>query len=562
MDVITDSDVTDIVILGAVQLLKSEILLNAFGYFMHLDPCPMIMVQPDEKNAEDFSKDRIASMIEVTPVLQERVLQRRGGKSTKKSTTLNIGFKGGYLSIASGRVEASLSSKPARVILFDETDKYPITADKGGDPIDLGEKRTTTFWNAKRLKVSSPGELETSRIIAEYKKSDQREYYVPCPHCGTCQIFKWGGKDVKYGMKWENNDPNTTHYVCEGCFAKLTEADKLAMIPEGQWLTHAPFNGVAGFKISALYSPWFSWAKLVDEYLKGKDDPQKLKVFITTRLAEGWEDRGETMSDGALMARREKYSAQVPKGAFVLTCSVDVQKDRLEALVQGWGKREECWNIEHAIFYGSPDESEVWEELESYLNRQFEHEAGIQLPLSITLIDSGYSAQNVYKFVERLGNPRIRATKGQFGWGQPILKAPSRGQSGKDRRKVDLHIIGVDEAKDTVMQRLKKRPPGPYSYHFPEADWCNDEFFAQLTAEKIVITKNNRGFKTRVWVPKRDRNEIFDMTVGCFAATRLLPPDWEDWDKRILAYSPDANKENYQEPRRPTRRRVRARGIR
>jgi phage terminase large subunit GpA-like protein len=568
MDVITDPDVQDIVICGAIQLLKSEVELNAFGYFMHLDPCPIIMVQPDEKNADDFSKDRVASMIEATSELQERVFKRQGGRSTKKSTKHNIGFKGGYLAIASANVEASLSSKPARVILFDEVDKYPAYTNKGKDPIDLGKGRTSNFWNRKRIYVSSPGRKESSRVIPLYERSDKREYYVPCPHCGTLQTLKWGGKDLPYGIKWANNDHTTAHYVCEGCGKWLSEADKDGMVKAGQWLAHAPFAGIAGFRISSLYSPWFSWQELVREYLESKDDPSKLQVFVNTRLAEGWEDRGESVSDDMLMARREKYPAPVPMRAFVLTCFVDVQGDRLEALVQAWGKREECWNVEHAVFYGNPDEQEVWEHLESYRYRQFEHESGIKLPLTAMGIDSGYKSQKVYEFVRRM-DARVFATKGVDGWGQPIMKSPSRAQGGKERRKVSVHLIGVDEAKDTVMQRLKKKPPGPYSYHFPDTDWCDDEFFKQLTAEKIVYERNKKGYWSRVWKNKRDRNEIFDMAVGCFALTKRLPPDWEAWEERIIPKHLVEQKPGHQvptptsgpAPSAPPERRVRSKGL-
>jgi phage terminase large subunit GpA-like protein len=565
MDVITHPDVQKIVIVGPSQLLKSEILLNAYGYFMHLDPCPMMMVQPDTKNAEEFSNDRIASMIEATPVLRERVYKRRGGQSDKKSSKHNIGFPGGYLAVASANVPASLASKPIRILGLDETDRYALSSGDEGDPIEIATRRTTTFWNAKVLSVSSPGLLDESLILADYSQSDQREYYIPCPLCGEMQTFQMGDKDTDYGLKWEANDPSTVYYLCVGCRRGIFEADKKEAIRRGQWLAHAPFNGVAGFKINALYSPWFSWEKLIQEFIRVKDDPKKLQVFVNTRLAEGWEERGESVSDDSLMARREIYPAQVPRQAFVLTCFVDVQKDRLEALVQGWGKGEENWTIEHAVFWGDPDEDEPWNELESYLGRQFMHESGIRLPLSVTLIDSGYKAQRVYSFVKKMDNPRICATKGREGWGLPVIAYPSTKRTGKDERKVDLFMIGVDEAKDSVMKRLRKKPGGPYTYHFPKReDALDDEFFKQLTAEKIVISKDKRGFRTRVWKKKRDRNEIWDMAVGNFAALQMLPPNWQDWEALIVP--PQAEPGEKPPATKPTTqqagRRVRNKGIR
>lgn len=569
MDAITDPDTTDVVICAAIQLLKSEVELNAIGYYMHLDPCAMIMVQPDEKNAEDFSKDRIASMIEATPELQERVFKRQGGRSSKKSTKFNIGFKGGYLAIASANVEASLSSKPARCVWFDEVDKYPAHSNKGKDPIDLGKGRTTNFWNKKRAYVSSPGRLDSSRIIPLYEKSDRRKYYVPCPHCGTCQILKWGGKDVPYGIKWFDNDPTTAHYVCEGCEESLFEADKLAMLPYGQWKAHAPFTGIAGFWISSLYSPWFSWIELVRDYLESKDDPAKLQVFINTRLAEGWEERGESVNDETLLSQREPYPAKVPDAAYVLTCGVDVQKDRIEALVYGWGKDEEAWAIEHAVFWGTPKEKQVWIELESYLNSQFLHQSGVYLSLSATVIDAGYEATKVYDFVKGMEGRRVFAIKGDDGWERPTLSPPQQKRTGKDARKVELFIVGVDTVKSTVYQRLRKGPGGPYSYHFPAEDWCDEEFFKQITAEKVVLSRDKYGFASRVWRKKRERNEILDMTCYNLAALKLLAPNWQDWRINIIPPEPVKQPENEPLPskqqisqeQQPRKRGVRNKGV-
>lgn len=556
MDSFNEPDVTDLVICAAVQLLKSEVILNILGYLMHLDPCPIIMVQPDERNAEDFSKDRVASMIEVTPVLRERVLKRRGGSSDKKSTKFNIGFKGGYLAIASANVEASLSSKPARVILLDEIDKYPTSAKKGGDPIDLAEKRTTTFPNAKRVKVSSPGDKDTSRILKEFAKSDQRYCYVPCVHCGLYQILKWGGKDTDFGMKWEGDDPETAYYQCEGCGGRLYEADKLEMISRPKFIPHAKSKGIRGYQISALYARNFSWEKLVAEFLKCKDDPDRLKVFVTTRLAEGWEERGSRLKEDSLFARRESYgetSPEVPDGVLVLTCAADVQDNRIEAEVKGWGLGEESWGIVHKVFYGDPSESEVWEQLEDLLYKSFKDKSGLNFQISATFIDSGHHTQMVYDFCQEQSPRAIYPIKGVGGAGIPILSAPMGKRSGKGERKIELFNIGVDEVKSRLMARLRKTQPGPGYYHFPKA--YTEEFFKQLTAEECRIVD---GKKT--WKKIRTRNEAWDLNVYNYAALQLVDPSWKQLDERIKAA-----RENIQEPKNQAEqrggRRIRSRGI-
>ncbi len=538
MDAFTDPHVHTIVMLWASQLGKSEILMNMMARSIHLDPGPMMFVFPDKENAREFIKDRLTTMIRDTPVLRERVLPDRGNRGNSNSDLFVKRFKGGYLAVASANVPASLASKPIRDLYCDEVDRYNSSAGREGDPVELAAKRQTTFWNAKKVLTSTPGNDIESRIVPAYAQTDQREYYVPCPHCGEYQTLEWANvqwdKRIVDGRR--EHLPETARMVCSHCGVLLYEADKFAMIPFGKWIANAPNNGSVGFRLNTLYSPWFTWAKLVQEWLHAQGKPDEIKVFVNTRLGEAYAESGDTIKETDLYYRREKYTAPIPMGAFVLTAGVDVQNDRIEALVHGWGRGEETWVIDHAVLWGDPKESRVWQELEQYLDRDWLHESGVKLRLSATCVDSGFLTQIVYDFCRGKTGRRIFATKGMDGEGRPVLTSPAAKRTGTNERPVELFTVGTDTTKELVYLRLNRSEPGPGYFHFP--DRLTEEYFRQLAAEKM-IRKYERGYPKKVWVKTRPRNEILDMTVLAYAALKQLAPNWEDWRARILPTAPE-----------------------
>ncbi len=126
---------------------------------------------------------------------------------------------------------------------FDEIDDYPTEGvSKEGDQITLGTKRSETFWNNKIILGSTPTIKGESRIETSWGESDQRRYFVPCPHCGTTQVLKWAN------LRWDKDKegthlPNTAHFVCEASGCIIEERYKPAMIDNGVWVPPKPFPG-------------------------------------------------------------------------------------------------------------------------------------------------------------------------------------------------------------------------------------------------------------------------------------------------------------------------------
>lgn len=554
MDALSDPDVENVVIMSSAQVGKTEFILNIIGYFVDQDPSPILSLQPTLQMAETFSKDRLAPMVRDTPVLTGKIKDARSRDSG--NTLLKKNFPGGHITLAGANSPASLASRPVRVVLCDEVDRYPASAGTEGDPVNLARKRTTTFHNRKIVLTNTPTNKGASRIEDAYEASDRRRYYVPCPHCGEKQPLEW------HNIQWPEGEPEEAMLVCSritrdehnnetehGCGALIDEKQKMPMLLAGGWIAEGDSKRSAGFHLNELYSPWVRWAETAQDFLEAKGNPETLKTFINTALGETWEEQGEQLEADDLFARRETYSAEVPQNAIVLTAAVDVQDDRLEMEVVGWGEGEESWGIEYRTIYGDLSQPGPWDDLDKALLKVYEHESGAKLRIAAACIDSGgHFTKMVYAFVKDKKARRVFAIKGMGGEGRAVVTAPVKKKIARQKVPVDLFTVGTDEAKAVTVARLKVTE-GAGLCHWPMK--YNLEYFKQLTAEKVV-TKFKKGFKVREWVKTRPRNEAFDLRVYAYAALVILNPVFE-LIKKSLVPEPKSKQEKSRQRKRKQR---------
>lgn len=509
MDAACDPRVREIVVMKSAQVGWTEIVNNTIGYHIDQDPAPVLLLQPTLEMAEAWSKDRLAPMIRDTPCLTRRIADPKARDSG--NTLLHKRFAGGHLTVVGANSPAGLASRPIRVLLFDEVDRFPVSAGTEGDPIDLARRRTATFRNRKILMGSTPTVKGASRIEAAFGESDQRYFFVPCPHCETFQRLLWAQ------VKWQDGKPETAAYACEHCGSLLTDADKPRMLQRGEWRPTKDFSGIAGFHLSELYSPWSTWPEMANAFIRAKKLPETLKTWVNTALGETWEETGSTVEPGSLLERKEQYGPEnIPERVLLLTVGVDTQDDRVELQLQGWGAEEECWLIEQHVIRGDPGKSALWAEVDEYLKRVRVREDGRQLLVEAAAIDSGgHHTQSVYQFVVSRKRRRIWAIKGVAGTGK--LAWPKKA-SRTPKSRANVFIIGVDTIKGTLYGRLSKvKEEGAGYIHLPAS--ADDELCKQLTSEK-AITKYVRGRPTLVWSPRSEgiAQEAQDCWVYGYAA--------------------------------------------
>jgi phage terminase large subunit GpA-like protein len=533
MDAVLERRRPEIVFLTCTQVIKSEALNNIAAFFIDADPRPILLVQPTDRTAMDYSKKRIAPMIAACPVLRQKV--RATTSRQPGNTTLLKEFDGGFLKLAGANSAAGLRSDPIAVLLLDEIDGYPDDVDQEGDPIEIATRRTDSFDDAVIVKASTPGKPRgLSRIEREFLRSDQRRYQVPCPFCTHMQILYWRDPAGQHRLVWEKDGrgdpiPESVGYRCAGCGRLIPEKHKAAMLAGGRWVAGHPENQeVIGFHLNALYTPWrLNWLDLAREWTRAQNYPERLRAFMNSRLAETWDEGAEAGVEPHVLRGRALEptgAGGLPAGICVLVATVDVQHNRLEAQITGFGVGEETWLVAHEIFWGNPGQeaaseaANVWGELDDFLLRTWPHPSGFDFTPALSLIDSGAHSDSVYDFVlPRQHARRVYACKGVEYLAKPGLVA----ESTTKKMNIRLFLVGTYAAKDRIFARLQIEQPGPGYLHLPA--WVTDEYLEQLTGEKKIPLMNRRTRTTRrVYVKTHLHNEALDLTVYAHGALAVL----------------------------------------
>lgn len=561
MDAITDPAVRQVSVMKSARIGYTKCINATVGYYIHQDPCPIMVVQPTIEDAQGYSKEEIAPMLRDCPTLAALVPEPKTRDS--ENTILLKRFPGGSLSLVGANSARGFRRVSRKVVIFDETDGYPPSAGTEGDQIQLGIKRTEYYWDRKIIAGSTPTIAGRSRIEQLYFAGDQRRYYVPCPHCECMQVL------VFSRFKWPKGKPELAVYICWECGAEIEHQHKRDMVHAGEWRpgphaqypdapVPASFSGHASFHIWAAYSfsPNATWGQLCAEFVAAKNEgAEHLKTFVNTGLGEPWQDRGEAPEWERLYQRRESYTlGTCPDGVLFLTAGVDVQKDRLVYEIVGWGRDKRSWSIEAGVLPGNTSDETAtgpWPALNALLARTYEHVGGAQLPLAMLAIDSGFNTQVVYNWARKFPMSRVIAVRG-VPTAHVLIGAPSKVDvtvSGR-RLKTGYKVwpIATNLAKSELYGWLALHPPTseaiaegrPYPpgfCHFPE---YGEDYFKQLTAEQLVPHRSNKGFTQFVWelIPGRE-NHFLDARVYARSAAavvgldRFRESDWAALERSV-----------------------------
>jgi len=531
----------------AAQVGATEAGNNWIGFVIHHAPGPMLAVLPSLELAKRTSRGRLDPLISESPALRERVNPARSRDAG--NSMLSKEFPGGILVLTGANSATGLRSMPARYIFLDEVDAYPASADEEGDPVTLAEARTTTFSHRRKVfMVSTPTIRGLSRIEREFEASDQRRYFVPCPHCSHMQWLQFER------LRWDKGRPDTAAYHCEGCEKPIAEHHKTQMLERGEWRATAvsadPYS--IGFHLSALYSPlgWKSWQQIAREWLAAQGSEEMLRAARNTLLGETWVESGDAPEWQRLAERRESYSGvQVPAGGLFLTAGVDVQKDRIEVDVWAWGRGLESWLVDHIVIAGGPDDPACWDKLTALLGRTWACANGAVMVIGKLAIDTGYEAPAVYAWARKQGFDQVAPIKGLEGFnratpvsGPTFVDATIGGK--RLRRGARLWSVATATFKTETYRFLRLERPSdedraqgvldaPGTVHLP--DWIDTEWLKQLVAEQLVTVRNKRGYAHPEWQKMRERNEALDARVYARAAAWIMGADrWDEATWRRL----------------------------
>ena len=523
------------------QLLKTLSIQVAIGYAIDVEQGPILLVEPRERDVEAFNSDRLEPMLRDTPVLKEKVAKKKSRDSA--NTKLFKKFDGGSVTLVGSNSPANLAMRSIRWLFLDEVDRYETN--KEGDVVSLAMKRQDNYPHNRKLFMCSTPHMEgSSRINQEFKLSDQREFFVPCPFCGEEQILVWSN------VTWGERDgqviaPRDAHYRCEACSRLIPHYRKAQMLEGGSWRAMNLEGEFPGFHLSQLYSPLKSWGQLAEEWIAAQNDQEQLKVFVNTVLAETFKFAGDAPEWEKLAAHAEDYTlGQVPPGVRFLTAGVDVQKDRVEMAVWGWGRGRRRWLVDYVVMPGELSMASTKARLTEEINTTYQTEAGVDLPIARIGIDMGYATEEVYSWARSQGPGRVLVVKGDtrqnllLGSGAPI-ESNQRGK--KIKWGIKVWPVGVSHAKSELYGQLRLNRPEDIGetpagwVAIPARGWRDvtmEEFCRQMVAEQYVVSIK-KGYKKGEWVKARERNEALD--TANYARAMAAHVGIDRMDERVWA---------------------------
>lgn len=518
---LTAGDVQITVMCWASRLGKTECENNLIGYVVECNPCNILFVWPTIDRAKIWSKQILAPMLRSTPELKRRFKESRAKDAD--NTILSKRFPGGNLTAIGSNSPSGFRGIQAPIVICDEVDAMEGTPE--GDPIALSFKRAENHAEPIQVVSSTPTIKGASRIWSWLERSDFQKWHCPCPRCGKHQVLMWEQ------IKWEAADGSDAWIECAHCFAKLSDAERFSMVMAGEWRATRPFTGIRGFWLNGINSTFptkkgykTKLHQFVSEYLSAKEDGEEaLITWTNTFKSEPYEVVSQSADSEELIKRCKDYGCDIPDEVLMLTCGGDVQPDRIEAEIVGWGEEEQSWGIEYRVFAGNTEDREVWEEFDLWLEEKRFTKSGRKIRIAQTFVDSGFDSKTVYQFTRKREFRKVWAVKGDR-FGPVCASRPSR----RNEANAGLYHIGTNAAKSALFHRLKIITPGPRMMHWPIGNGYTEEWFDGFTAEHL-IAERVQGKMIYVWKKKDEngRNEPLDCRVYAFAAMASLRPNWK-----------------------------------
>ncbi|TPL30187.1 terminase gpA endonuclease subunit [Mesorhizobium sp. B2-4-7] len=518
---------------------------------MDMDPCDLLYVHPTDSNAIKWSNQKLVPLLKETTCLAPLFpMTSREGSNSKLYKERKDGR--GAISAAGANSPSNLSMVSPKRQVQDDLAKWENN--QAGDPEAQADSRSKAFLARKVLKISTPLVSPGCRITANYEAGSQERYHVPCPHCGHLQSLEWEAMRDHI----DPAHPEKAAFLCvaEGCGGLIEEHHRAEICRpvhlggKARWIAKYPERKRhhRSFFLWVPYSPLESWEALARAYLNvraGGSDEQKRdqeaeQVFWNDWLGLAYEATGETLPWEDLRDRAEEIGHRkgvIPKGALTLTIGVDVQGDRVEWHLVGWGARRQRWTIDYGVFdaqtvplggkphSGHISEPEIRTALDNLLKREWPDFLGNRRAADLLAIDGNAWTADVWEWAKRHPLSRVIMTRGVPNETASLLamvkkERDSKGRVVKYSRK--FFNLAVSILKMGLYRGLKKQDPDEVGYvHLPKG--MPDDFFRQLVSERRLQEKSRSGIVSWRWLlPDGLRNEVLDtMNIAEGAAIRL-----------------------------------------
>ncbi len=510
MDTFNEPHIREVYLCKGSQLGGTEAIINTLGYIITEDPGPTMIVYPSDDLAKDISNDKLKPAFRLAPKIRKQFYEN-------SSKELRLKFKNMVIYLRGAGSPSKLASKAIKYLFFDEIDKMEGASKKEASPYSLAMERIKTFKSQSKVYACSTPTIKENYIWTLHESADEvRKYFVPCPHCGEEIILQW--EQVQFDKDPENKlspyeRAKTAVYICEKCGCQILDRDKPKMLREGRWRA-VKKRGIGepktvGFHINSLYSIFVTWADAAEEFLKSKDEPDKLQNFTNSWLAEAWEDTKVKVTDELVRERQtELKELEVPDWAIELTGGVDVQETCVYWVIRAWGER---WTSQ-LVARGKADNLK---EVDDIMNLNYERRDGSCLAPSLVLVDSGDQTDMVYNFCVDAAEYALPC-KGASKKMNTDYRFSIINKAGSKACGMELVLIDTGKYKDRIAARMKRKNGTGSWMVFQEID---EDYARQVTAEHRINVKQTNGPPKQMWVKKSARRDNHYLDAEVYAMT-------------------------------------------
>lgn len=509
-----------VTVLKGVQIGYSKGLRAIYGYSVAEMAKNTSVVFPVKDDMQRFFKDELAKLHTRSKPLKKLLRPAKRGEVADSMSEYR--YANGVIAYyRAAHNEDDLQGFTSWLQIADEADRsgWLPRGNSAGDKVSQLRNRGTDFTDSKLIIGSTPGIRDVSVVWREWETSDQRKLEVKCPHCGHPQELRWGSEKTRYGFKYEvdkNGHVTDVFYRCDSpkqC--RIDEDLKEAMIESGIYKPTKVAKSPGNIGIHApswlSMSPGAAWMTLAQLWVEAQGDPQKLKEFVTFKMAEPWDELGEGLDERAVSSLFQPYPEEIPDDVVVLTCGGDTQKNKAgkgtmheipsrEFTVTGWTRHGQMRVIGHWVFLGKPGDPSSDEEVRQFLRRQWKRRDGRTMQIMATAMDSnGGFADEVRAFAASfsinssvwaiIGDNKTKGTRSRYVW-------PTKATTNKKSR-TQYYRIDSGLAKDAVFRLLKQEDD--YAPMFPKS--MPPDYLEKLLCEESKPIKGV-GF---YWQPKRGR---------------------------------------------------------
>jgi len=125
----------------------------------------------------------------------------------------------------------------------------------------------------KQTHVFSHPSVPNKGVHGYFLQSDQKEWFITCPHCGKKQYMEWSTEDPKR----MSVDLERKEYVCKACRGVLSDDDRAV----GEWASRrfAVKPKFSGYHVTLLMAAWVPAAEVCAKYKEVLDGKQTMDYF-------------------------------------------------------------------------------------------------------------------------------------------------------------------------------------------------------------------------------------------------------------------------------------------